>query len=241
MNKVIKESVDRIEEKLGFIYEGYLSDLENVFDVRIDEGCSIKKSMNDKEVEEEDEDEEVDSKDTKSDKDKKDDTDEKVEENVIKYKKGKNVTFSENDPKDEEVSEFSENGNKTDGKSGFVNVKPSSETPDKKVKKKVSENYSSFDEKKDKKKGSLVTIFTKDKKGTDSKTAGFDEENPSAKTYDSEVEREGEGELDKEGTYKGSDMGFKEKEKVGQASTEKKKKFPSKSPSQLGTPGSVKD
>jgi hypothetical protein len=237
MKKVISESVDRVEEGLVNIFEGFSAKLEGIFDVQLDEGkCSYKKKMKEEECDCEDGDEDCDC--------------EELEENVIKNTGKEEVTFTKSkNPKKEKVSKFSKDGDETDGDSGYDDVKPSAETPDKKAgdnkekdneKVPTKESYSEFKEKNPKLNS---TEFTKGKEGTNSKTPGFDDEQgASEKTPDDEVTRKGEDELDKEGETENDNAGFKEKEKpAGTALAAKKKKFPSKRPTNQGTPGSVKD
>ena len=280
MKKVIQESVERVDEKLSSILEGYASRLEDVFSINLQEAC--KKVIEEKE-EEEDKDE---------DSCEKCECDpcecEKVEENVRKNRGDKEeVTFRKSKTPDaEKVGDFSDDGNKTDGDSGYDEVKPSAETPDKegesarkknhakdnqgvpgkegnasksdtssetsdkkglKAKDKVTgrgdplvkEGYSEF--KKDNPKLDS-TKFTKDKKGTDPKTPGFEEEGPEDDMYDDDVNRGATDELAKDSKLDDThNMGSKEKDKPGEALKAKKKRFPSKNPKVTGTPGSVND
>jgi hypothetical protein len=265
MRKVISESVDRVEEKLSSLYEGFSSKLDGIFDIRLDEkNCSYNKMDEEKEDEDEDEDEKEDTKKGKKDDDCDDADDKKAEkkevkENVIKNTGKEEVTFSKDKKsKTEKTSKFSKSGDETDGDSGYEDKKPSAETPDKegesarkklnakdsekvpsKDGKTVKESYGEFKEKGAK---LISTDFTKSKEGTVAKTPGYDaNKGAEGTTYDKDVDREGKDELE-DGKTENSNAGFKEKEKpAGTALVAKKKAFPSKKPKDQGKPGTVKD
>jgi hypothetical protein len=260
MKKVIQESVDRVEEKLGSILEGYVSNLEKVFEVNIQEAC-LKASApaGDKEDDDKDEDEVCPECEGKGSDCKCDDK-EKVDENVIKNTGKEEVTYTKSkSPKKEKVSKFSKDGDATDGDSGYEDKKPSAETPDKKAGdnkekdnetvpgkegnsgKTVKEGFSEF-KKENPKLDS--TAFTKDKKGTESKEPGFDGKGDVGEDNNGEdVDHGATEELAKDSKLDDTNnAGFEEKPKPeGTALAAKKKAFPSKQPKVEGTPGTVKD
>jgi hypothetical protein len=250
MKKVIQESVDRVEERLGSIFEGYMSSLEEVFSVNLQEkGTLCASAKGDDDDSEECETCECDPCEC-----------EDVKENVIKNTGKEEVTYTKSkNPKKEKVSKFSKGGDATDGDSGYDEVKPSAETPDKKAGnnkdkdnetvpnkegnsgKAVKEGFSEFKKDNPKLDG---TTFTKDKKGTENKEPGFDGKGDvGEKAYDKDVNHGATEELAKDSKLDDNeDAGFEEKPKPeGTALAAKKKKFPSKKPKVQGTPGTVKD